>query len=431
MAAISRIAVRRLGWYLQTQLPAAARREFSSSQAAGTGMIMTEVRQKLQEIIGVSDLWSDHGKVAMERKAQSELLPTSQDELEPRSMKDSYQEVLLPLGSEIRLHEKYLNFHKGVRFGRILEDLDTFSVLISYTHNKNPKSITSPLSIVTAMVDKIHLDPRTRVIRPDSDIKFCGHVSWAGSSSMEVKMQMMQVRDEGWSPVLDATFVLVARNPATNKRAFVHPLKPEGPEEMALFQKGEINKLRRVNTSNASLLKMAPTSEEREIVHKIFLGTLDTRTVSFQGRCLPDNSMWMENAKLKGLQICHPQERNIHNKIFGGFLMRKAFELAWANAYVFCGERVYVVAVDDILFQKPVEIGALLYLNSQVCYTEGNNIQVRVQSEVHVPQLKEHYTTNVFHFTFMADSAVPKVAPKSYGESMLYLDGKRHFQSPV
>lgn len=31
------------------------------------------------------------------------------------------------------------------------------------------------------------------------------------------------------------------------------------------------------------------------------------RTVSFRSRILPPNSVWMEDAKLKGLQICHPQ----------------------------------------------------------------------------------------------------------------------------
>lgn len=31
------------------------------------------------------------------------------------------------------------------------------------------------------------------------------------------------------------------------------------------------------------------------------------RTVSFRSRKLPPNSVWMEDAKLKGLQICHPE----------------------------------------------------------------------------------------------------------------------------
>lgn len=38
-----------------------------------------------------------------------------------------------------------------------------------------------------------------------------------------------------------------------------------------------MNKLKRIDFSTASLLKMAPTAEERNIVHDIFLNTLDTR----------------------------------------------------------------------------------------------------------------------------------------------------------
>ncbi len=89
--------------------------------------------------------------------------------------------------------------------------------------------------------------------------------------------------------------------------------------------------------STASLLKVAPTAEERTLVHNLFLNTLDTRsdlsskhryksvylfcaylfltivtfspnrTVSFRSRILMPNSMWMEDAKMKGLEICHPQ----------------------------------------------------------------------------------------------------------------------------
>lgn len=33
--------------------------------------------------------------------------------------------------------------------------------------------------------------------------------------------------------------------------------------------------------------------------------------------------------------MCVEQERNIFNRIFGGFLMRKAYELGWANACAF------------------------------------------------------------------------------------------------
>lgn len=96
------------------------------------------------------------------------------------------------------------------------------SVLISYSHTYNPALKKSPLSIVTALVDKIgkiflHMlhnrtisfvsfhretcklfllcgsDMRQHVIYPDCDIKFTGNVTWVGRTSIEAKMHMSQV----------------------------------------------------------------------------------------------------------------------------------------------------------------------------------------------------------------------------------------------
>lgn len=390
---------------------------------------MVEVRNRLREIVGGSTNWQDHQQVLAERASLSQYLAQSQDELPAKTMKDSAIEAHLPLGTQPALREKYLNSHNAVRFGRILEDLDCLGVLICYSHTWNEGLQKSPLSIVTALVDKI--DMRQNIIYPDCDIKFTGHVTWVGKTSIEAKMYMSQYQDGAYTDVLDATFVMVARDPENKRAAFVNPLKPEGPDEEAIFRQGEINKKRRVELSTASLLKVAPTAEERTLIHNQFLNTLDTRRASFRSRILPPNSVWMEDAKLKGLEICHPQERNIFNRIFGGFLMRKAYELGRANACAFAGCRPTVVAVDDILFRKPVEIGSLLMLSSQVCYTEGMHIQVRVHTEVLDPLTRQHSTTNVFHFTFHVEKDVPAVVPQSYGESMLYLDGKRHFDETI
>ncbi|CAJ0926042.1 unnamed protein product [Ranitomeya imitator] len=101
------------------------------------------------------------------------------------------------------------------------------------------------------------------------------------------------------------------------------------------------------------------------------------------------------------------------------------------RAHVGGGSRPYVVAVDDIMFQRPVEIGSLLFLSSQVCYTENNYVQIRVHSEVSDPITREHHTTNIFHFTYMSEKEMPQIVPQTYGQSMLYLDGKRHFDAVV
>ena len=64
--------------------------------------------------------------------------------------------------------------------------------------------------------------------------------------------------------------------------------------------------------------------------------------------------MSTDSTVLSSLRVCQPSERNVHNKarlipaccgacthllfaqIFGGFLMREACELAWANVYSVC-----------------------------------------------------------------------------------------------
>ena len=49
----------------------------------------------------------------------------------------------------------------------------------------------------------------------------------------------------------------------------------------------------------------------------------------------------------------HMQERNVHGKIFGGYLMKIAFELAECAAITYFGVHSIVFrAVDDIQFVK-------------------------------------------------------------------------------
>ncbi|XP_061521987.1 acyl-CoA thioesterase 9, tandem duplicate 1 isoform X9 [Phycodurus eques] len=431
-------------------------RRLLCAEAKGTAPDMAEgnpllhvsnVRNRLREIVGASTNWryanistikrkgilkspllfgsisTDHQQAMSERVSLSSALARSQSELPARSMKDSLVEVHLPLGSQPQLREKYLTFHNTVRFGRILEDLDSLAVLISYAHTYNPALKRSPLSIVTALVDKI--DMRQQAIYPACDIKFTGHVTWVGKTSIEAKMHMTQYRNGAYSPVLDATFVMVARDPENKRAAFVNPLSPEGPEEEELFRQGE---------GRRGHVARDPGRDPSPLSCVCALYSEQVPSGGAQHRVPPEggaHGRGEEHRPRPLPQHARHQERNIFNRIFGGFLMRKAYELGWANACAFGGGRPGLVAVDDILFQKPVEIGSLLLLSSQVCYTEGKHIQVRVHSEVFDPLTRQHNTTNVFHFTFASDRRVPDVVPRTYGESMLYLDGKRHFNHTV
>ncbi|XP_064638232.1 acyl-coenzyme A thioesterase 9, mitochondrial-like isoform X2 [Lineus longissimus] len=386
-----------------------------------------QLRVKLKELIGQQQLWSEKHS-----EQSSTPLPeaTSQADLPMRTMSDSYWEALIPLGSNTALRDMYLNFHKTVRFGKIMEDLDTFAGLIAYIHNEpSPKVTRGTLSIVTAYVSRIDL--REKLIRSDCDMKLTGRVTWVGKTSMEVTMHLLQETEKDkWLQLLTAKFLMVARD-QNKKAAFVNPLKATTPEEEEILKMGEANKEQRMLEASQSLLKTIPTKDESVLVHDMFVSTLDPSVHSFRHRVLPKDAIWMNDGALKTVIICHPQERNIHNKIFGGFLMRQAFELAWANANVFSQRRPFIIAVDDIAFKRVVAIGSLLFLSSQVVYTSGTKLQIRVHAEVVDPMVGEQETTNTFHFTFSTIGNVPTVVPNSYAETMLYLDGKRHFDESM
>ena len=163
----------------------------------------------------------------------------------------------------------------------------------------------------------------------------------------------------------DATFVMIVRDPMNKGSAFVNPLAAETQDEMDLCNRGKSNKIARLGAAGESLLKHPPSEEEKQIIHDFFINTVDRSALSFQARVKPKNSIWMEDAKLKTIVVCEPENRNPFYKIFGGYIMRKAFDLAWANAYVYGCRRPSINLMDDILFRAPVDIGSLLYMNSQ------------------------------------------------------------------
>jgi len=104
--------------------------------------------------------------------------------------------------------------------------------------------------------------------------------------------------------------------------------------------------------------------------------------------------------------------RNLHNRIFGGFLVRKAFELAFANAYVFGGSHPIFKEVDEVSFAAPVDVGDLLVFNSRILYTSSNQterlaetdlkplVRVEVECWVTEPETASAKLSNQFYFTF-------------------------------
>jgi acyl-coenzyme A thioesterase 9 len=144
----------------------------------------------------------------------------------------------------------------------------------------------------------------------------------------------------------------------------------------------------------------------------------------------------MSDTVLKSAMIMQPQDRNRHNfMIFGGFLLKQTFELAFCCAASFSHARPNFVALDPSTFENPVPVGSVLYLRATVSYTEPEaresggqakftRVQVRVDSKVRDVEHGTKKSTGMFNYTFLVERDI-RVMPRTYGEFMLWTDARR------
>ncbi|KAM1318528.1 hypothetical protein EV2_003856 [Malus domestica] len=325
-----------------------------------------------------------------------------QSELLNKTPSQSRTSILYNFSTDYILREQYRDPWNEVRIGKLLEDLDALAGTISVKHCCDDNSTTRPLLLVTASVDKIVLK---KPISVDIDLKIVGAVIWVGRSSIEIQLEVIQSATDGSdiadSVALSANFIFVARDSKTGKAAPVNRLSPETQREILLFEEAEArNNLRKRKKGGG---------DRREFEN----GELNTvKTLLAEGRIFCDmpaladrDSILLKDTRLENSLICQPQQRNIHGRIFGGFLMHRAFELAFSTAYAFAGLVPCFLEVDHVDFLKPVDVGDFLRFKSCVLYTEVQNpdqplINIEVVAHVTRPELRSTEVSNTFYFTF-------------------------------
>jgi acyl-coenzyme A thioesterase 9 len=129
----------------------------------------------------------------------------------------------------------------------------------------------------------------------------------------------------------------------------VNRLSPETEKERLLFEEAEAR----------SKLRKRKSVEKRKEIQNGEANRLEALLA--EGRIFCDmpaladrNSILLRDTCLENSLICQPQQRNIHGRIFGGFLMHRAFELAFSTAYAFAGLVPYFLEVDHVDFLRPV-----------------------------------------------------------------------------
>lgn len=264
-------------------------------------------------------------------------------------------------------------------------------------------------------------------MQPTDDIRLSGHVSWVGKSSVEVVVWLEQMQHGQLHKITRAIFLMAARDATHTKAAYINSIKTTDEEETKIFAGGQLRKKHRILVRNQSLLKMIPTDEEQKIIHDLFIRTMHSNEISLLKHNLPKGCSWMKDAALTNVIFSQPENRNLHNKVFGGFLMRQATELSWALAYIFSKHQPQLKHISDINFHKPVEVNSLIRMQAHVVYTTMQFLQITVYAESYQAKTGGLNTTNEFHFTYELPELAMEVFPHTYHDAIMYLDGRRHF----
>ncbi|KAN0050312.1 hypothetical protein ACTA71_003429 [Dictyostelium dimigraforme] len=403
---------------------------------------------------------------------------TEAPKLTTKSPEESKVEVILPFSTDLQLRENYLSPYGNLRIGRFLEDLDAIATVVAFKHGENENDGYKKM-FVTVSVDTIKI---LRPLIPDRDIKMEAKLPWVGNSSMEIMIRVFSKDNETqeWDPVLVAFFTMVGVDPKTMKPTNINSLKVETPTEKRLFALGEQHKLQRLNSNQQSLEKLPPTVTELQTIHNLFMiskqqlqlqqpqqqqqqqqqqqsssSSSSSSIEQFNTNFIPMNSTSLETVIL-----CQPQEKNINGQIFGGYLMRMAFETAFTTCFMKFPESLpRFRSISGLKFLKPVEIGDILNMESTITYSKPMNddggscgenqtyfTQVEVLAYVTDPSIGEKKLSNVFNFTFYCapsksqkeklqqqntNKKLKQILPQTYSEAMRYLTGKRIIDSYI
>jgi acyl-coenzyme A thioesterase 9 len=386
-----------------------------------------------------------------------------------RRVDDSYLEIILPFAEHEKLREGFAKPDEhSIRYGKLFEILDAFAADVGYRHAGGKEE---GITIVTASVDELKMFAD---ISLNNDLRLQAYLSYVGRSSMEVTIDMISIPQDA-NPVFIGTthFVMVARN-KHGRASPVYPIKSSNPTYKAIFAAGEERNNKRRSRSSASFEYSPPRADEIQLIHDLYKQSrnLEKQMVMSQASARDKHgripviangsddiakvpSIAMHRTMFQNTKFMHLQNRNLYGKIFGGYIMRAAFELAWVTAVCFLGEdNTVFLYVHDIQFVLPVNVGTIVEFKSAVVYSEYNYIVVQVEAMDVNPSTRQHTRTNIFSYIFHtkdsesanrvnADASedaapeksptrsAPLVIPYTYEQIIMYLDGRRSLRSMI
>ena len=101
-------------------------------------------------------------------------------------------------------------------------------------------------------------------------------------------------------------------------------------------------------------------------------------------------------------QLMQPEHANHHGNVHGGWIMKLVDEAGALACMRHAQHRVVTVAIDQMVFRQPIQIGDLIILNAQVTYAGRTSLEAEVQVVAENPITGEQVHTNTAYLVYVA-----------------------------
>lgn len=330
---------------------------------------------------------------------------------------DTVYHRTLPLSDPV-LRRRYMvvdePIEANMRFGLLLEILDKMAeeTALRYVNRFHPDA-----RVVTAAIDNIVVRHAVDVTR---DLTFAATINHIGRSSLEIGIRVEQPGDPALH-IASCYFTMVARSGHGEQATGVllPPLNAIDPIEKR--RTGKALARREEYRQQQAARREPPGREEFELL-----------TALHQAQDEPGFSGLLCGRLLAhGWERTYPDQENVPFTIFGGYLIRRAYELSSICSELVAPNRSIIAGVNRINFFHPVRMGDKLHFTARVVYTEDSFVCV----EAGIERLSRDRTTKALSnsclFTFanvdgeLNHHKVPTVYPTTYGEDARFLAARR------
>lgn len=130
-------------------------------------------------------------------------------------------------------------------------------------------------------------------------------------------------------------------------------------------------------------------------------------------------SKTMRSSCIQIAELMQLEHANTQGNVHGGWIMKLVDEAGGLAAMRHAGHRTVTVAIDQMVFKKPIRIGDLVILDAEVTYAGHTSMEVEVNVIAENPLTGIRIHTNTAYLVYVAidDKGRPTLIPRLLAET--------------